>query len=92
MNGSELEKWCVKQAEKAGYLTYKFDRLGGKKGWPDRGLWGPKGRHYLVEFKRPGEKPSPLQKHIHACFLSSGHTVHVMRSKKGFLGLLGLAG
>lgn len=36
----------------------------GRKGWPDY-AYGYRGHLCFVEFKRPGEKPEPLQKHVH---------------------------
>lgn len=39
--------------------------LRGNNGWPDRIFFIPGGRPLLIEFKRPGEEPEPLQRHRH---------------------------
>ena len=81
---TEVEKPCVALALSFGYLHYKFDRPGGKKGWPDAAFWGPNGEHFLVEFKRPGKKPSKLQHYWLQRFSGSGHGTYVVRSVEDF--------
>src|SRR5579863_9259583 len=38
-------------------------RTGVAGGWPDLLLFIPGGRPLLLEFKRPGQRPTPLQQH-----------------------------
>ena len=45
------------------------------KGWPDHLLLGPEGRTVFIEFKKPGEEPTPIQVHTHAQLRKLGHTV-----------------
>ena len=83
-----LERDCVAMAEDAGWMSYKFDRNGGRKGWPDRGFWGPNGDHVMVEFKTSTGALSPLQSHYREQFVARGHTYVVVRSVDGFRGVL----
>jgi hypothetical protein len=53
------EMKTVKQAIKYGYKVYKLMFVG-QRGAPDR-LFGRDGDCVLIEFKRPGEKPSSQQ-------------------------------
>jgi hypothetical protein len=45
-------------------------------GWPDRFIVGP-GAFYFIEFKKPGEKPEPIQKHVHKLLRKIGLKVYV---------------
>jgi hypothetical protein len=45
------------------------------RGWPDRLMWMPGGRPFLIEFKRPGEALSPLQEKIHAQLKHLGYDI-----------------
>lgn len=54
---SSIEKAVVNKAAAYGILSVKL----GLEGWPDRIFWLPGGRPFLIEFKRPGETPDPLQ-------------------------------
>ena len=84
----DLELPCVEIARKAGFMSFKFDRRGGKKGWPDRGFWGPGCRHVLVEFKTPEGSLSRYQRKTFLDFLALGHQVHTVRSTQEFKRLL----
>lgn len=58
-------------------------RDGMRPGWPDLLIYGPGGRHMLMEVKRPGWRPSDLsdnQRATHARLRELGHTVHVVAS------------
>jgi len=49
----------------------------GRRGFPDRIFWIPGGKPLMIEFKRPGEEPRPLQSHIHALLKQLGYHVEV---------------
>ena len=49
----------------------------GRRGIPDRIFWLPGGIPLMIEFKRPGEEPRPLQSHIHALLKQLGYLVEV---------------
>lgn len=49
----------------------------GRKGWPDYG-YIYQGRICFIEFKRPGEKPDPLQAHVHKLLKNANIPVFVV--------------
>lgn len=49
----------------------------GRKGWPDYG-YGYEGRMCFIEFKRPGEKPEPLQAYVHDILRKARFAVFVV--------------
>lgn len=50
----------------------------GYRSWEDRLFIGPWGRVLWIEFKRPGEKASPLQANHHAQMHRMGHKSNVV--------------
>jgi hypothetical protein len=60
MKESAIEKYLVAQAKARGAFVRKVTYQG-RKGAPDRWLFYPRGFLLIVELKRPGEKPEPLQ-------------------------------
>jgi uncharacterized protein YyaL (SSP411 family) len=46
-------------------------------GWPDRMFLIPGGRPLFIEFKKPGEKPTKKQLHIHTLLRELGYQVEV---------------
>ena len=85
---TDIELPCVAIAHAQGFMDFKFDRRGGRKGWPDRGFWGPGGVHFFVEFKTPKGRVSPYQRKIAKDFKARGHSVYVIRSVEEFKRLL----
>lgn len=61
--------------------AYKLKTLN-NSGWPDRLILGPHAVIFFIEFKRPGEKPEPLQKHIHKLLRKLGFKVYVCTTVK----------
>jgi hypothetical protein len=57
-----IEKKVCDYAKKQGCLVYKFVSPA-HRGVPDRMFITPKGRVFFIEFKAPGKKPTPLQRH-----------------------------
>ena len=49
----------------------------GDTGYPDRIFWVPGGKPVMIEFKRPGELPTPKQLYIHNQLRALGYTVEV---------------
>jgi hypothetical protein len=49
----------------------------GRNGYPDRIFWVREGKPWMVEFKRPGEEPTPQQLDIHETLRSLGYMVRV---------------
>lgn len=56
-----IEAEVVRWAALNNFLTPKVKFV--EVGWPDRLFISPKGRHIYIEFKKPGEKPRPIQHH-----------------------------
>ncbi len=50
----------------------------GKRSLPDRMFLGAGGTVLFIEFKREGEKPTPLQAALHARWRALGHRVYVI--------------
>ena len=49
----------------------------GQTGYPDRIIWIPGGKPMLVEFKRPGEKPTKKQQYIISELQKLGYDVYI---------------
>jgi hypothetical protein len=79
----DIEKRCVEYAESLGWLHIKLDKA--KRDWPDQQFFGPQGRCFLVEFKRPGEKARPAQKRNHEKLENLGHQVTLIDSFETFI-------
>lgn len=58
-----VERAVVAHAQKSGCLVRKMNGLG-YRGWPDRLFITEHGRHFYIEFKRPGEKMTEHQHQI----------------------------
>ncbi len=61
----------------------------GRAGWPDHIFVGPKGRLKWIEFKKPGEPPTPLQDYIHGLLRGLGQDVEVHDTKEEACASLG---
>jgi len=67
-----------------GCLTPKM----GTEGWPDRlVIWAP-GRHFWIEFKKPGGSLTPAQKVRIPLLRKSGEEVFIIDSALGAVALL----
>ena len=74
--GKAIKKWAGDR-----HLRLEYVKFTGAMGWPDRFVtWrradGTPGLIW-IEWKRKGEKPRPLQLHIHLLLRSMGHDVRV---------------
>ena len=67
---ASIERRCVAYAQKHGARLDKFDSFTGA---PDRLCLLPNGRHFFVEFKKPGGELSPIQRHVMSQFVAMGH-------------------
>lgn len=88
MSESDLEAECNKLADAAGYLHRKLDVGPKGKGWIDQAYWGPRGEHFLVEFKTGNHYLSRLQTDKIWRLILMNHDVYVVRSVEEFRGLL----
>lgn len=77
----DLEKYFVKKAEIHGAWAVKFWPKF-CKGFPDRLLFAPRGRIFLVELKTYTGRPSKIQKYIFTKLFNLGFVVHLLFGKK----------
>jgi hypothetical protein len=75
----QIEQRLVKKVKEAGGLALKFVSPG-FAGVPDRIVFMPDGRVWLVECKAPGEYPRTLQQKRFAMFERMGHVVAIVDS------------
>lgn len=76
MRESRIEKSVTDHAKKNDWLSYKF-KSANNRGVPDR-IFLKQGVIHFVEFKATGEKPTKLQRFIHALFKQAGFPVLVI--------------
>jgi len=70
----QIEQRVIDYAAHNKVLVFKFTPAG-QRGWPDR-LFLFDGRAMFIEFKRPGEQPTPLQGARLNCLRASGVAAH----------------
>jgi hypothetical protein len=75
----DIELAVCRYAEAFGAVALKLN-VQGRRGWPDRMILFPKGQLLFIEFKRPGEKPAPIQKEVHAQLRRFGFDIAVIDS------------
>lgn len=95
----DLENDAVRYAHRErGFMSRKMNGLG-FRAWPDRLFIWPQtemqrklklpARQEYVEFKLPGEEPTPLQLKIHRMLRAMGCKVHVIDNWVDFYAVLG---
>ena len=89
MSEANLERWVRNRAKKRGIESIKM-ALRWDSGWPDVLFLVPGGTPTFIEFKSPGNKPTPLQKVKIGILQKSGYRVHVCDNKDEALEVLGL--
>lgn len=72
---------CVAWARRNGIRATKLQGPGNRSN-PDYIFWIPGGRPLLIEFKRPGQEPTPLQTHTILLFHDDGYDVEVHDTKE----------
>lgn len=72
-----VERRFRELAAQHGGVAFKWESPG-VAGVPDRILLLPGGRMFLVELKRPGGRPRPIQRAMHARLERLGFPVHVV--------------
>lgn len=81
MREKTIEKRLVERVKAAGGVALKWVSPA-NRGVPDRIVFMPDGRMYLVELKAPGEKQSPLQAHTAEQLARLGFPVVVLDGLK----------
>ena len=77
MKESRIESTVCKHAQKLGLLQYKFTSPG-RAGVPDRLLIAQDGTVFMIEFKTPTGRLSPLQINEHRRLSEHNITVYVV--------------
>ncbi len=72
----DIQEAVTKAATELELLPIRINVVG-RKGWPDYG-YVYSGRILFIEFKRPGERPEPLQDYVHKTLRKVGATVFVI--------------
>jgi hypothetical protein len=73
---------CKKIKAELGVDSLKLN-LRGNRGWPDRLFFIPGGRPLLIEFKRPGTEPEPLQVYRHNQLKEWDYAIEVHDTTEG---------
>jgi hypothetical protein len=82
MRERDIESWAVRKAVDAGWYVRKFTTPA-RRSAPDR-IFGKADNVFWIEFKAPGEKPTPLQAAEHGAMRAFGLRVYVCDSREGF--------
>ncbi len=80
MREAKIEAYGVREVERAGGTCEKFVSPG-RRAVPDRICSLRPGVVFFIEFKAPGEKPTPAQLRDHARRRSRGFAVYVVDKK-----------
>lgn len=76
-----VEDHLVKLVKKQGGLAIKIIPVS-MSGFPDRIVLLPGAKFFLVELKRPGQKPRKLQKAIHGILARLDFSVYTLDTKE----------
>ena len=83
---SELQKKCLNYCREHGFpVFHDYSREINNPGWPDLFVFADKGRVVLVELKSGKAKLRKEQDQLRRVLNWLGHTVHIVRSYRGFL-------
>lgn len=74
---SKIQTAVITQLKKAGWVVDKSVQHS-HNGWPDITAYKFPGRVLFIEVKRPGEKPTQLQKYWHSRLKTMGFDCHVI--------------
>lgn len=78
-----IESAAVLYAQSWGVDSVKLDKA--KRGYPDEIFFMPNRYSWLVEFKMPGEQPTPQQVDRHEILGDLGHVVSVLDNLDDFI-------
>lgn len=76
MDEKTVEQHVCDYAKASGCLVLKLN-VKGQVGWPDR-LFIYQGKVLMIEFKRPGQVPTPIQQYVHNQLKGAGAQVEVI--------------
>jgi hypothetical protein len=69
-----IENTANRKARELGVTSRKMNGMGFNS-WPDRMYMIPGGKPLFIEFKRPGEEPTPLQEDNHKMLRELGYDI-----------------
>jgi hypothetical protein len=75
----DIQANVTKESTSLGLIPIRIN-VSGRKGWPDYGYMYM-GRIAFIEFKRPGERPDPLQAHVHKLLNAAQIPVFVVNNE-----------
>ena len=75
----QIEEKVGTYAKEQGFLVYKFTSPQ-RAAVPDRLYITPRGKVFMVEFKREGQHPTPAQNREHERLRAQGVTVYVINN------------
>ena len=78
-----IQTKCAKEARRIGYKAIKMSTAL-EVGLPDYQFIGYNGHIFFVEFKRPGESISPVQRRKVRKFTEMGHEVYIIDNVDDF--------
>lgn len=81
-----IENYLKQKCKENNILEFKTISLT-MNGYPDRTLFY-NGKVYLVELKRPGGKPRPIQIYVHKLLKNQNIHVYVLDTKEGIDSLI----
>ena len=81
-----IEDEADELAKSLGWWPLKFERI--ERSLPDKLYLGPGGQRFIVEWKRPGEKPRPQQVARIERLRKMGHHVYVLDNITAFRSVL----
>lgn len=90
MTEADIERGIIRRYREAGWVSMHVhpDGRAIPKGWPDVLCLGPGGRCVLIEVKKPGEEPTPIQQLQINTLRSLGFTVLVADTVEDGIGPL----
>jgi hypothetical protein len=77
MSEKQIENRVVFYAKNKGWIVIKLNPQW-HRGLPDRMFILPGGKTVFMEMKKPGGKPSPLQKYFISWMKDLGHEAHIL--------------
>ncbi len=87
---NDLQRKCLRYCEEKGWPAWHdWSRKKNQPGWPDLIIFQPEGRISLIELKSSSGKLQKEQKELRLILNWLKHTVHVVRSYKRFLEIVG---
>jgi hypothetical protein len=87
---SQLQARCLRYCAERGWpVWHDWSQKRNQPGWPDLIVFKPEGKLSLIELKAAGGKLRKEQEALKRQFMFLGHEIHITRSFKRFVELVG---